>query len=74
MSKIDMYTNILQHLYLGTEKEVNEVNNIHLLINCSIDIPFPKNRIYPMQIRIPVEEHENDSIKFEGDTKWDYRK
>jgi hypothetical protein len=60
---MERYTNILQNLYLGTKKEVDEVNNIHLLINCSIDIPFPKNRIYPMQIRIPVEEHENDSIK-----------
>jgi len=60
---MERYTNILQNLYLGTEEEVDEVNNIHLLINCSIDIPFPKNRIYPMQIRIPVEEDEKDSIK-----------
>ena len=56
-------TDILQYLYLGTEEEIVDVKNIHLLINCSVDIPFPKNRIYPMQIRIPVEEDENDSIK-----------
>jgi hypothetical protein len=60
---MDNYIDILQNLYLGTEEEVDEVNNIHLLINCSIDILFPKNRIYPMQIRIPVEEDEKDSIK-----------
>ena len=60
---MERYTNILQHLYLGTEEEIDEVNNIHLVINCSIDIPFPKYRIYPMQIRIPVEEDEKDSIK-----------
>jgi hypothetical protein len=60
---MDNYTDILQNLYLGTEEEVDEVNNIHLFVNCSIDIPFPKNRIYPMQIRIPVEEDEKDSIK-----------
>ena len=61
--KMDKYTNILQNLYLGTEEEINDVNDIHLLINCSIEIPFPKNRIYPMQIRIPVEEDENDCVK-----------
>ena len=56
-------SDILQNLYLGSQEEVDEVNNIHLLINCSIDIPFPNNRIYPMQIRIPVEEDKTDSIK-----------
>lgn len=60
---MEKYIDILQNLYLGTEEEVNDIKDIHLLINCSIDIPFPKNTLYPMQIRIPVEEAEMDCIK-----------
>jgi hypothetical protein len=58
------YTEILQYLYIGSKEKLEEVTDIHLLINCTVDIPFPTYPVYPMKLRIPIEEEKTDVIKF----------
>ena len=55
-------TAILQHLYIGEKEELEKVKDVHLLINCTVDIPFPKYPVYPIQLRIPIEEDKNDKL------------
>ena len=64
MEERDELTAILQHLFIGSEKELEKVNDVHLLINCTVDIPFPKYPVYPIQLRIPIAEDKTDDIKF----------
>ena len=61
---MDEYTEILQHLYIGSKDKLEEVKDIHLLINCTVDIPFPKYPVYPIQLRIPIAEDKKEDIKF----------
>jgi hypothetical protein len=58
------YTEILQYLYIGSKEKLEEVTDIHLLINCTVDIPFPTYPVYPMKLRIPIEEEKTEDIKF----------
>jgi len=58
---------ILEYLYIGSNTILEEnPDNIsfHFLVNCTVDIPFPKNAVYPMQMRIPIENTIEDSFKF----------
>jgi len=56
----------LEYLYIGSNTILEEnPDNIpfYFIVNCTVDIPFPKNILYPMQLRIPVEETIEDSVK-----------
>lgn len=57
-------TAIIPNLYIGDKEELKKVNDVHLLINCTVDIPFPKYSPYSILLRIPIEEERKDNIKF----------
>jgi len=61
------YSKIFEYLYIGSNTILEDISNdipIYFIVNCSVDIPLPKNAICPMQIRIPIENTLEDCLKF----------
>ena len=62
---MDSYNAVLQYLFVGSSDILNTETEIpfHFIVNCTVDIPFPK---YPIekQLRIPIEDTEEDNVKF----------
>lgn len=56
------YNAILTHLYVGSKDVFTEHFPFYFIVNCTVNIPFPK---YPIekQLRIPIEDDECDNIK-----------
>ena len=62
------YDAILDNLFIGSkdaldEHSNNEDNPFHFIVNCTVNIPFPKYSM-PLQLRIPIDDDTDDSIKF----------
>jgi len=61
---------ILEYLFIGSKDTLEEIskyipihNPFHFIVNCTVNIPFPKYPM-PLQLRIPVEDDIEDNIKF----------
>lgn len=67
-TRVDDYNIIIPNLYLGNYNAANDkdfINNMNLVINCSVDLPFPNfyssiNRKNFRHIRIPLNDTHND--------------
>jgi hypothetical protein len=55
---------ILDHLYVGSEEALNSKIKFDMLVNCTVDLEFPKFTNANSNIRIPVEDSPWDCDNF----------
>lgn len=55
---------ILDHLYVGTEEALNSKIKFDMLVNCTVDLEFPKYTNVNSNIRIPIEDSPYDCDNF----------
>jgi hypothetical protein len=61
---MDTYREILKNVYLGSSHMLEIRHPFRLIVNCSVDIPFPNYISDNQKIRIPIEDDLRDTVKF----------
>jgi hypothetical protein len=57
------YNAIISHLYVGSKDAFTEDLHFHLIVNCTVNIPFPIFPPIEKKMRIPIDDTEQDDVK-----------